>query len=180
MSECSEPAAIRQESGGIQGTILANASVPMIPHCCYGKLTPASLHHWRTADVFTHNSPLVCSLLFLDNLPPFCCRFWIPAAKQFWVWRTCVHCSQVASPPDPDPVCVNWSLRVFVFFVFFLSPHFMMLNISCLGFCWFSLWRRVFAACSRWFVFVSMFKSFTCIFLVRSLSLFSSSSWHGC
>lgn len=27
---------------------------------------------------------------------PFCCRFWIPAAKQLWVRGTCIHCSKVA------------------------------------------------------------------------------------
>lgn len=42
---------VHWESGSILGTILANASVPMIPQCCYGKL-PASLHLWRTAAVY--------------------------------------------------------------------------------------------------------------------------------
>lgn len=45
-------AVVHWESGSILGTILANASVPMIPQCCYGKLPPASLHLWRTAAVY--------------------------------------------------------------------------------------------------------------------------------
>lgn len=40
------------ESGSFLGTILANASVPMIPQCCYGKLPSASPHLWRTAAVY--------------------------------------------------------------------------------------------------------------------------------
>lgn len=57
------------ESGCVLGTILANAGVPMIPHCCYGKVPSASLHLWRTAAVYPVYSPLLCPLLFLDNLP---------------------------------------------------------------------------------------------------------------
>lgn len=52
VSACESKAAIHWESGSILGTILANASVPMIPQCCYGKLPSASLHLWRTAAVY--------------------------------------------------------------------------------------------------------------------------------
>lgn len=52
MSACETKAVFHWESGSILGTILANANVPMIPQCCYGKLPPASLHLWRTAAVY--------------------------------------------------------------------------------------------------------------------------------
>lgn len=52
VSACETKAVVHWESGSIWGTILANASVPMIPHCCYGKLPPASPHLWRTAAVY--------------------------------------------------------------------------------------------------------------------------------
>lgn len=57
------------ESGCVLGTILANTGVLIIPHCCYGKVPSASLHLWRTAAVYPVYSPLLCPLLFLDNLP---------------------------------------------------------------------------------------------------------------
>lgn len=52
MSACETKAVVHWESGSILGTILANANVPMIPQCCYGKLPPASPHLWRTAAVY--------------------------------------------------------------------------------------------------------------------------------
>lgn len=51
-SACESKAAVHWESGSIIGTILANANVPMIPQCCYGKLPPASPHLRRTAAVY--------------------------------------------------------------------------------------------------------------------------------
>lgn len=94
------------------GTILANTGLsPVILQCCYGNVNPpttASLHPLKSSCCFFSlpDSP-PCSLSLLPPwiiLPPFCCRFWISAATNFWVRGTCVDSPKVVlrnclSPP---------------------------------------------------------------------------------